>query len=399
MATVKLYLDTRRIKKDFTFPIKLQINRGTRFFVTTRFSSTEKNWAGNEFAKTERNYKPKNIRLRELLNKVENLIFFLEEKGKLKRMTDQDLKAQIEATINDSPVAEKRFVDYMDDYMERSAKENTISLYGQTKNKILDFDPACTFDTMNLKWLEAFDKWMAGKGLKTNSRSIHFRNIRAVFNYAIDNEHTDLYPFRKFTIKKEETRKRSLTPEQLATLRDYPCEDYQIEYRDIFMLMFYLIGINGIDLFHLKKITNGRIEYKREKTGKLYSIKVEPEAMAIIERYRGKKYLLNIMERNGENYRNYMYAMARGLKKIGEMQIKGQGGKKVRENLVAPGISTYWARHTWATIAHKVGVPKDIISLALGHSFGVKVTDVYIDYDSEKIDEANRRVIDFVNQL
>ncbi len=63
--------------------------------------------------------------------------------------------------------------------------------------------------------------------MKTNSISIHLRNIRAVFNYAIDNEETELYPFRKFAIEKEETRKRSLRPEQLATLRDFSGEEYQ----------------------------------------------------------------------------------------------------------------------------------------------------------------------------
>ena len=67
------------------------------------------------------------------------------------------------------------------------------------------------------------------------------------------------------------------------------------------MLMFYLIGINAIDLFNLKQIVDGRIEYKREKTGKLYSIKVEPEAMEIINRYKGNKFLLNTLETNDYN--------------------------------------------------------------------------------------------------
>jgi hypothetical protein len=105
--------------------------------------------------------------------------------------------------------------------------------------------------------------------MKTNPISIHLRNIRAVFNYAIDNEETELYPFRKFAIKKEETRKHSLRPEQLATLRDFNGEEYQKEYQDIFILMSYLIGIKAIDLFNLKQIVDGRIEYKREKTGNI----------------------------------------------------------------------------------------------------------------------------------
>mgnify|MGYP000363609098 CR=1 FL=1 len=60
---------------------------------------------------------------------------------------------------------------------------------------------------------------------------------------------------------------------------------------------------------------------------------------------------------------------------------------------------TYWARHTWATIAHKIGISKDVISLALGHEFGCKTTGIYIDYDLEQIDKANRKVIDYINSL
>ena len=131
--------------------------------------------------------------------------------------------------------------------------------------------------------------------------------------------------------------------------------------------MFYLIGINAIDLFNLKQIVDGRIEYKREKTGKLYSIKVEPEAMEIINRYKGNKFLLNTLETNDYNYRKYMAAMNRGLQKLGNFERKGLGGKKIRD-ILFPDITSYTARHTWATIAHKIGISKDVISLALGQN-------------------------------
>jgi integrase len=62
-------------------------------------------------------------------------------------------------------------------------------------------------------------------------------------------------------------------------------------------------------------------------------------------------------------------------------------------------LTSYWARHTWATIAYNIGVSKDIISQALGHSNGVQVTDIYIAYDLGKVDEANRKVIDYINML
>lgn len=77
---------------------------------------------------------------------------------------------------------------------------------------------------------------------------------------------------------------------------------------------------------------------------------------------------------------------------------KGLGGKKIRD-ILFPDITSYWARHTWATIAHKIGISKDVISLALGHEFGCKTTGIYIDYDLEQVDKANRKVIDYINSL
>ena len=158
------------------------------------------------------------------------------------------------------------------------------------------------------------------------------------------------------------------------------------------MLMFYLIGINAIDLFNLKQIVDGRIEYKREKTGKLYSIKVEPEAMEIINRYKGNKFLLNTLETNDYNYRKYMAAMNRGLQKLGNFERKGLGGKKIRD-ILFPDITSYWARHTWATLAFHAGMSIGIISKALGH-FSIKVTETYLKpFENEKVDAANEELI------
>lgn len=343
MATVGFYLDTRREKKDGTFPIKLQVRHKGQIMLCTDFCATPETWMGTEYNKSAKNYKAKNVAIRNLINRVEMLLVILDDNQKLKGMSDKALKEHILKSIKNESTC-KTFVSYIDEFIATKSKENTIVLYKVTKNKILAYDPTCTFETMTRKWLESFNKWLKDTGIKTNSISIHLRNIRAVFNHAIDNEETELYPFRKFTIEREETRKRSLKPEQLITLRDFNGEQYQKEYQDIFMLMFYLIGINAIDLFNLKQIVDGRIEYKREKTGKLYSIKVEPEAMEILNRYKGNKFLLNTLEANDYNYRKYMAAMNRGLQKLGKFERKGLGGKKIRD-ILFPGITSYMAKH------------------------------------------------------
>lgn len=399
MATVKFYLDKRRQKKDGTYPIKLNVFHNKQIMIATQLSASEKEWNGNEYSVRAQNYKPRNIVARGIINKAETVIFTLEQQEKLKSTTDKALKKLIEDAISSKVENQKTFLYYLDEFVSKKTNQGTKSIYTTTRNKIEEYDSHCTFESMDKSWLENFEAWMA-KTMKVNAYAIHLRNIRSVFNYAIDEEYTTLYPFRRFSIKKEETRKRSLTAEQLRLLRDYPCEEYQIRYRDMFMLMFYLIGVNAADLFNAKHsaLVNGRFEYKRAKTGKLYSIKVEPEAQAIIEKYKGKDYLLNIMDEY-VNYKDFLHRMGIGLKQIGETERKGLGGKKSR-NPLFPDLSSYWARHTWSTVAAELDVPKEVIAHALGHSWANSTTtDIYIRFDMKKVDEANRKVIDFVNNI
>lgn len=346
MATVKYYLDIRRMKKGDVYPLKLVIRHNDKFMLSTSFSSKESNWTGFEFTSKEPNYKTKNVAIRNLINRVENILFNLEETGKLKGMTDKMLKGILESSVSSSQEkSQKVFIDYLEEFTNLKAKDGTKKVYVNTRNKLSQYDPQCTFESMDVSWLTLFDKNMEEDGLNTNARGIHMRNIRAIFNYAIDQDVTNLYPFRKFKIKKEETEKRSLDVEKLILLRDYSCEGHQERYRDMFMLMFYLIGINGVDLFSAKKgnVISGRFDYRRAKTGKLYSIKLEPEALTIIERYRGHDWLVNVKDTYA-NYMDFLHRMDIGLQQIGPFERKGLGGKKVREPIL-PDLTTYVARH------------------------------------------------------
>ena len=162
----------------------------------------------------------------------------------------------------------------------------------------------------------------------------------------------------------------------------------------MFCLMFMLCGINSVDLYGLKEIARGgRVEYRRAKTHREYSVKVEPEARAIIDKYRGKKGLLCLADRWAD-YHNFTHQCNKALKRIGDVKLVGRGGKKMITPLW-PELSTYWARHSWATIAYSIGISKDVIAQALGHADST-VTDIYIYKDPMLVDDANRRVLDWV---
>lgn len=360
--------------------------------LSTDISVLSENWDGHEIIGLP-NRKLLNQAIRTKRNNAEDELIKLSISGELDSMPIESIKRK----ISFSPKIEQSelITSYFELFLSRKDKKSTISTYQLTLQKIGNYHDLSKlkFSDINHTWLLDYEQKLKAEGLAINTISIHFRNLRAIFNSAIDEEVIDQnsYPFRRFKIKSEKTAKRSLTVEQLRTLRDYPCEPHQEKYRDMFMLIFYLLGINIIDLCNLTEINNGRVEYRRAKTGTLYSIEVTKEAQEIIEKYKGEKYLLTILD-NYQDYKNFAHRMNQNLREIGQMRRSGLGGKKHRTP-VFPEITTYWARHTWATIAASLDIPKETIAAALGHG-GNTVTDVYINFDRKKVDAANRQVID-----
>ena len=314
----------------------------------------------------------------------------------IKEIKNQVVRTCFQGQSSDGENPAGAFIRHFKTFIEGKSNPGTKGVYEQTLSRIRLFDKGIeskSFEDINLRWLTEFEAFCA-KTASKNARNIHLRNIRAVSNSAIDYELTTAYPFRRFKIHPEATRKRSLSVDDLRKLFCYPVEPYAEIYRDMFKLIFFLVGINTVDLHRLKEIKRGRIEYKRAKTGRLYSIKVEPEAIEIIDRYKGAKGLLSIADR-WSDHRNFRHQCNKALQRIGEIEKKGRGGTKEITSAF-PGLTTYWARHTWATIAFSIGISKDIIAQALGHSDGHDTTNIYIDADQAKVDEANRRVINYV---
>lgn len=285
------------------------------------------------------------------------------------------------------------YIEHSNNYEKRSTRESNEYTLSVMRKYYKDLD-AMNFEDVTYAWLSDFEVWMKKNNLSQNTRKIHFGNIRTAMREAYKRELTGADPFRRFSFRPAKTRKRSLDVAVLRSLINYPVEPFAEIYRDMFRLIFMLVGINSVDLHGLKSITrDGRIEYKRAKTGRLYSIKVEPEAREIINKYRGKNGLLCIADRWIDS-RNFRHQCNKALQKIGQVERKGRGGKKTI-TAEFEGVTTYWARHTWATIAASLDIPKDTIAAALGHG-GDTVTDIYIDFDQKKVDAANRRVLDWV---
>ena len=283
------------------------------------------------------------------------------------------------------------FITYFEKVIQNKSKTNirTGEIYQATIDKIRKFDSRSVllFTDISSGWLRDFDSWMKQKGNKKATRSIEFRNIRAVFNDAIDHNEIELnlYPFRRYQIVSGSDEKTPLTLRQLQKLiqlqPDLPSHRMA---KEIFLLSFCLIGINSTDLFELTDgdIKGGRIFYTRDKTEKGYSVKLEKEALDLISQLRGKEKLLNLGDRF-KSVKTFTSSTNQILKKIG-LQI---GMHK---------LIVYTARHTWASLAKNLlGTEDNDISAALGHTIG-GVTQTYIHRNQELIDKINRGILDKV---
>ncbi len=399
MASVKLYLDTRNRLKDQTYPLKLSVchQRQTKL-IPLEISIRPEQWCGDKIVEHAKE-RQLNSYLRQRLVNAEDTLLDLKRTGKLKLLSATDLKKIIEnygveKVDEPEPIRGYLVRDHFERFIGLKNNKSTKELYQYTLNKIGDcanLDELC-FEDITVGWLKEFEMEMS-LTCSVNTRSIHFRNLRAVFNDAIDEDliSQNVYPFKKFRIKSQETEKRNLSLKELRLLKDCTCKPHQEKYRDIFMLMFYLIGINAVDLLHLKEIKDGRIRYRRRKTGKLYNVKLPNEALEIFERYRGENYLLNVMD-SYTNYKDFVHRMNENLKEIGEMRVVN--GEMVQIPL-NPELTTYFARHTWATLAGELDIPKETIAAGLGHG-GNTTTDIYINFDLKKVDMANQKVINYV---
>jgi integrase len=204
------------------------------------------------------------------------------------------------------------------------------------------------------------------------------------------------YPFHDFSIKSEKTAKRAISKDDITKLKQLNLEVNSTAERSLkcFLLSFYLRGISFTDLAYLKQsnIIDGRVVYKRRKTHKNYSIKLFPEAQVMFEQLHvdGSDYLLPILPNNTQEdsietkkvIRQYIKTTNKYLKRMSE-----------QVGLCSP-VTTYTSRHSFGTIAKRLGYSNELIAEALGHEYGNKITNIYLDsFDTDVLDTMHKHVI------
>lgn len=398
MATLKLRMDQCRLRKDGTAPIVIAVSHCRKTYkVGTGVALLPSQFDGARVV-NHPSARVFNLKLSRQLVDAQQAVFDIERREK--PYTASEVAAAVSAAVN--PCKAKRLeepappkvMDSVRAYALMKRERSTRETYERLAKHLEKYDPNAELGAVGRAWLEGFDAHMSATAPSPNSRAIMMRCLRAVFNYAIDEGLVANYPFRKYKIKTVATPKRSLDAEDLRRLLTMEVELWQEPYRDFFALSFYLLGANPKDILHLPAgaADSGRVTFNRAKTGKLYDIKVQPEAAAIIGRMRGKAHMLDVMDSRSD-YLQFVRQANHALQTLG---TEGGNGRKRVGAALWPGISMYWARHSWATIAAELDIPDAVISQALGHSSENSTTAIYIRRNVKKVDEANRRVIDFV---
>ncbi len=396
MAThIKLSLDTRR-KDTKTFPLifRLTHNRkttsiGTGHQLVVSDWDQKRHQIKPSFKGTESPARLNNL-LQKRMAYMVDMLTQLEDNNKLKYMSVSDVRTHI--TRSSNKVTFYQFTEQQIQDMLKSKRVGNARVYKHTLNAVKNFRKSkdFTFDELNLDFLNRFEKHHLGKGNKLGGLSVYLRTIRAINRKAIkagiaDNEG---FAFNDYIIRSGKPEKRALPINAIRKIAELELDENTALFRDrnIFMMSFLLNGMSFVDMAHLKlsNIVDGRIKYSRKKTDEPYNIKIHHQLKPFLTFFtKGKEksdYLLNIIKSDipTDSYNQIVWARKRfndNLKKLAELA-------GIEEN-----ITSYAARHSFASGANDMGIPLTAISQMLGHK-RISTTQAYLaNLRKSKMDE------------
>nr|WP_319572021.1 site-specific integrase [uncultured Draconibacterium sp.] len=253
------------------------------------------------------------------------------------------------------------------------------------------------FSEIDPNWLRKYEKWLQAQGLAVNTIGIRFRTLRTIYNYAITEKHvsSEHYPFKAFRVSKfqQATAKRSLTKTNIDKVINFKTSNQRKQLAiDIFTFSYLMAGINFVDIANLtsETIFDTRLIYTRKKTGKLIKIPLHAKAVELIEKYYNPEnnYLFPILF----NYHQTDQQKANRIHKV--ITKVNKQLKEVGKELDLPiDLTTYVARHSFATVLKRAGVSTSLISESLGHS-SEKVTQFYLDsFENKQFNEAMKHLL------
>lgn len=286
-----------------------------------------------------------------------------------------------------------RYIDTQIDRKKTLKKEGTAAAYRSTRLSLAKFlnGSDIRMSAIDLRFIRQYEDFLYNSGVTGNTVSYYLRNLRTLYNQAVtDGYHPHgEYPFAKAQTRPAKTVKRALTRKELQALANLGLEEMpELKFaRDLYLFSFYAQGMAFVDIVLLKKsdIYNGVLTYSRHKSKQLIRIAVTPQMQELMDKYEteGEYVFPIISEKSLSEYKQYRLSLGRinrYLKKIAVMID------------IAVPLTTYTARHTWATLARDYGAPVSVISAGLGHT-SEEMTRIYLkEFDVSQLDKVNSMV-------
>ena len=275
----------------------------------------------------------------------------------------------------------------------RIYKDSLSSLKKYTNSK-LDIP----FSYIDIDFLKGYEKFLKGKGYVETSMSLFFRTLRSAYNKALEAKIVKKsdYPFDDFKVSKfsTKTEKRAISKDSIKQIIEIDLSngtEYQQLAKDLFIFSYLCGGVNFTDMANLKwnkSIVDNRLIYHRQKTGKKINLPISVEANTIIQKYRvvdtTNDYIFPILHQDIHKTDLQQY----NRKKKVLLKVN-RALKEISEKLgINVNLTTYVARHSYATVLKNSGVNIALIGETLGHS-DLKTTQIYLDsFENSQIDEA-----------
>ena len=329
--------------------------------------------------------------INEQINKYTEQLLNLKSSNK-----DFTLDTLIE-NLNPVPVKKYTVLELLDIHINQLLQENRLkyaSTFKELKRSLLDFNKHLNiyFSEIDVQWLKNYEMYLRKKNLGDNSIGIRFRTLRTLYNVALERgivKHDD-YPFNIYKVSKlgKKTAKRAISKNDIMQIVNYKAGSKSAQFAvDIFTFSYFCGGINFKDIAYLTRenVIDNKLVYFRKKTKKLIKIPIKEVAMDIIKKHENPNnmYLFPILS----DYHKTATQQENRLHKI--ISVINKQLKQIGKELNLPiSLTTYVARHSFATVLKKAGVSTSIISETLGHS-SEKITQIYLDsFDNEQIDKA-----------
>ncbi len=401
-TSVKIVLYKSKTLSNGDHPVMLRIIKDMKpRYISTGISSSCENWNEDECIpkKSHPHYKEAKISIRKKALEAEKLVYDLENEDK--NLSAYEIKTKLKKKKVNNPYLYKYFEMVIDRFI-KAGQIKTSEIYKDTKRNLIYFTGSkeIHFSDVDVSFLNQFEEYLKAKSKGSNTIYIYFRTLRALLNKAIKEEvcADKYYPFKRFSLgkySKVKTEKRAISKEDINKIvESKPKTADNILARHIFLFSFYCRGMNFADIVFLKwKDVNGnRMVYIRQKTGELFNIELLQPALEILDCYRTVDSSKDdfVFPLLSGDYKTPQAVFNRKVKMLREVN---KGLKAVSKLAgIETELTTYVARHSYATILKKSGISTALISEAMGHH-SEKTTQIYLESFGNDILDAASKVL------